>query len=91
MHQFDTGESAIILSIGVVAGLFLPFFQRNRGATLGLIAFAVAATGGYLLNNPHGIDNMSIAAVTLVLVLPLKRLLGGARRCAVATPVPGPG
>jgi SSS family solute:Na+ symporter len=86
--SFFTRALRLSISIVAVIGFFLPFFQSNRGATLGLIASALATTAWYLLNNPYGIDNMYIAAVTPALVLLLERLLSGARpAAAAATPV----
>ncbi|MBE9605414.1 sodium:solute symporter family protein [Acetobacteraceae bacterium H6797] len=68
---------ALRLSISVVAvmGFYLPFFQSNRGATLGLILSAVSTTAWYLLDNPYGIDNMYIAMVTPAIVLLIERLI----------------
>ena len=77
--SFFTRALRLSISIVAVMGFFLPFFQSNRGATLGLIAAAVATTAWYLLDNPYGIDNMYVAAVTPALVLAAERLLSGAR------------
>lgn len=68
---------ALRLSITMVAmvGFFLPFFSSNRGATAGLIISGVATTVWYLLNNPYGIDNMYIAAVTPMVVMAIERIV----------------
>ncbi|MBV8619486.1 MAG: sodium:solute symporter family protein [Curvibacter sp.] len=76
---------ALRLSITMVAmvGFFLPFFASNRGATAGLLLSAVVTTAWYLLNNPFGIDNMYIAALTPLAVMVIERLL---LRSAPTTP-----
>ena len=82
--SFFTRALRLSISIVAVLGFFLPWFQSNRGATLGLIASAVATTGWYLLNNPYGIDNMYVAAVVPALVLVIERLVSNPR----ARPMP---
>lgn len=66
---------AIRLSISIVAlvGFYLPMFKTDRGATLGLIASAVATTLWYVWDNPYGIDNMYIAMVAPVVPIALDR------------------
>jgi SSS family solute:Na+ symporter len=66
---------ALRLSITMVAmvGFYLPFFASNGGATIGLIAAAIATSIWYLLGNPYGIDNMYVAAVTPLIVLAADR------------------
>jgi SSS family solute:Na+ symporter len=68
---------ALRLSISMVAmvGFYLPFFATNRGATIGLIAAAVATSIWYLLGNPYGIDNMYVAAFTPLIILVADRAL----------------
>ncbi|WP_298282622.1 sodium:solute symporter family protein [Acidocella sp.] len=62
---------ALRLSIAVIAliGFYLPFFNSNRGATLGLLGAAVTTTIWYLAGNPYGIDNMYIALITPAIVI----------------------
>ncbi|CAH2603158.1 Sodium:solute symporter family protein [Rhodovastum atsumiense] len=76
---------ALRLSISIVAliGFYLPAFRSNRGATLGLIAAAVATTVWYALGNPFGIDNMYVAAVTPILVMGLEWALGWQNKAAI--------
>jgi solute:Na+ symporter, SSS family len=68
---------ALRLSITMVAmvGFYLPFFATNTGATVGLIAAAVATSIWYLFDNPYGIDNMYVAAVTPLIALAVDRAL----------------
>ena len=56
-------------------GLYLPYFNSNRGATIGLAASGVTTTVWYLLDNPFGIDNMYIAIIIPFLVLVIDRLI----------------
>ena len=67
---------ALRLSIAVIAliGFYLPFFNSNRGATLGLLGAAIATTIWYLAGNPYGIDNMYVALVTPVIVIFIEKL-----------------
>ena len=62
---------ALRLSIGIVAviGFYLPMFRSNLGATLGLLIAAVTTSVWYILDNPWGVDNMYIAAVTPMIVM----------------------
>lgn len=55
-------------------GFYLPYFNSNRGATIGLTASGVTTTVWYLLDNPFGIDNMYIAIIIPFLVLVIDRL-----------------
>ncbi|GLF86261.1 sodium:solute symporter family protein [Bacillus sp. FSL R5-0654] len=68
---------ALRTSIAVVAamGFYLPYFNSNRGATIGLAASGVTTTVWYLLDNPFGIDNMYIAIIIPFLVLVIDRLI----------------
>ncbi|GGF44284.1 sodium:solute symporter [Aliidongia dinghuensis] len=83
---------AIRLSISIVAlvGFYLPLFKTDRGATLGLIASAVATTLWYAWNNPYGIDNMYVAIVTPIAVIAIERgisaLLPGRAGSSLAVP-----
>jgi SSS family solute:Na+ symporter len=67
---------ALRLSVSIVAliGIYLPFFNSNRGVVVGLILAAVTTTIWYLLGNPLGIDNMYVALVTPALVLVVEKL-----------------
>lgn len=67
---------ALRLSIAVVAvmGFYLPFFNSNRGATLGLLGAAVTTTVWYLLGDPFGIDNIYISLATPPLVMLIDKL-----------------
>lgn len=66
---------ALRTSIAVVAamGFYLPYFNSNRGATIGLAASGIATTVWYLLDNPFGIDNMYVAIIIPFLVLVMDR------------------
>lgn len=68
---------ALRLSISIVAliGFYLPMFRSGTGATLGLLASAIATSAWYMLGNPYGIDNMYVAAVTPIVVMAVERLL----------------
>jgi SSS family solute:Na+ symporter len=79
---------ALRLSISLVAlvGFYLPWFRSNLGATLGLVGAAVATTVWYLLNNPFGIDNMYVAAVTPLFVMALERIVNPSGSIASAIP-----
>ncbi|UVS98994.1 sodium:solute symporter family protein [Burkholderia glumae] len=68
---------ALRLSVTVVAlmGIYLPFFNSNRGAVWALVVATLATTVWYLLGNPLGIDNMYVALVSPALVLVIDRLL----------------
>ena len=75
--SFFTRALRLSISIVAVMGFYLPYFRSNRGATLGLIASAIATTAWYLLNNPYGIDNMYVAAIVPAVVLVAERVLSG--------------
>ena len=77
---------ALRLSISIVAliGFYLPLFGSNRGATVGLIAAAIATTIWYALGNPYGIDNMYIAMVTPLLVMAVERAFVRGPKAAAA-------
>ena len=66
---------ALRLSISIVAliGFYLPMFRSSLGATLGLLASAVATSVWYILGNPFGIDNMYVAAATPIVVMLVER------------------
>lgn len=68
---------ALRLSISIVAliGFYLPMFRSSLGATLGLLAAAVATSVWYILGNPYGIDNMYVAAVTPIVVMLVERMV----------------
>jgi SSS family solute:Na+ symporter len=77
---------ALRLSISIVAliGFYLPMFRSNRGATIGLLAAAVATTIWYALGDPYGVNNMYVAAATPVIVIGLEWLFGWQNKAAVA-------
>ena len=79
---------ALRLSITVIAliGFYLPMFKTTRGATAGLIVACVSTSIWYILNNPYGIDNMYIAAISPVLVMALDRLVSSERPHIEPTP-----
>lgn len=68
---------ALRLSVTVVAliGIYLPFFNSNRGAVWALAVAAIATTVWYLLGNPFGIDNMYVALLTPAIVIVAEKLL----------------
>ncbi|MEX3925074.1 sodium:solute symporter family protein [Paraburkholderia sp. BR10936] len=68
---------ALRLSVTVVAlmGIYLPFFNSNRGAISALVVATIATTIWYLLGNPLGIDNMYIALVSPAIVMVVEKLL----------------
>jgi len=72
--SFFTRALRLSISIVAVIGFYLPFFNYNRGATLGLLAAAIATTAWYLAGDPYGIDNMYIALVTPPIVIFIERL-----------------
>lgn len=67
---------ALRLSLAVVAmvGFFLPFFNGNRGAVIGLLASVVGTTVWYLLGDPFGIDNMYVALTIPAVVILVEKL-----------------
>jgi len=68
---------ALRLTVTVVAlmGIYLPFFNSNRGAISGLVLATVATTVWYLLDNPWGIDNMYVALITPAIVMVVEKLI----------------
>ena len=66
--------AATALSTGAM-GFYLPYFNSNRGATIGLTLSGITTTVWYLLDNPFGIDNMYIAIIVPFIVLVLDRLI----------------
>ncbi|PMS33334.1 SSS family solute:Na+ symporter [Trinickia symbiotica] len=68
---------ALRLTVTVVAliGIYLPFFNSNRGVISALVVATIATTVWYLLGNPLGIDNMYVALVTPAIVMLVERLL----------------
>jgi solute:Na+ symporter, SSS family len=68
---------ALRLTVTVVAlmGIYLPFFNSNRGAIAALILATVATTIWYLLDNPLGIDNMYIALIAPAIVMLIEKLI----------------
>jgi SSS family solute:Na+ symporter len=72
--SFFTRALRLSISIVAVIGFYLPFFNCNRGATLGLLAAAVTTTAWYLAGDPYGIDNMYIALITPPIVIFIERL-----------------
>jgi SSS family solute:Na+ symporter len=67
---------ALRLSLAVVAmiGFFLPFFNGNRGAIIGLLGSVIGTTVWYLLGDPFGIDNMFVALVIPAAVIVIEKL-----------------
>lgn len=82
--SFFTRALRLSISIVAVIGFYLPLFRSNRGATLGMLASAVATTIWYLLGNPYGIDNMYVAGLTPVLVMAAERLFSWQKPAAIA-------
>ncbi len=72
--SFFTRALRMSVSMVAVAGLYLPFFGSNAGATSALVAAVVATTAWYLLGNPWGIDNMYVALAAPALVMAGERL-----------------
>ncbi|WAL83877.1 sodium:solute symporter family protein [Pandoraea sp. XJJ-1] len=74
--QLSFFTRALRLSISVVAviGFYLPFFNGNRGATLGLLGAAVSTTLWYLAGDPYGIDNMYIALISPAIIIFVEKL-----------------
>ncbi|QGZ64938.1 sodium:solute symporter family protein [Paraburkholderia acidisoli] len=68
---------ALRLSVTVVAliGIYLPFFNSNRGAIWALVVATLATTVWYVLGNPLGIDNMYVALVSPAIVMVIDKLL----------------
>lgn len=78
--SFFTRALRMSVSVVAVAGLYLPFFGSNAGATFALVAAMVTTTAWYLLGNPWGIDNMYVALATPALVMVSERVFF--QRCA---------
>jgi len=68
---------ALRLSVTVVAlmGIYLPFFNSNRGAISALVVATIATSIWYLLGNPLGINNMYIALISPAIVMVVEKLL----------------
>ena len=68
---------ALRLSVTVVAlmGIYLPFFNSNRGAISALVVATIATTIWYGLGNPLGIDNMYVALISPAIVMVVEKLL----------------
>ncbi|MGU2445365.1 sodium:solute symporter family protein [Burkholderia cenocepacia] len=68
---------ALRLTVTVVAlmGIYLPFFNSNRGAIWALALATLATTVWFLLGNPFGVDNMYVALLTPAVVMVIERLL----------------
>jgi SSS family solute:Na+ symporter len=73
--SFFTRALRLTVSIVALIGIYLPFFNSNRGAIAGMIVATVATTVWYLLGNPLGIDNMYVALLTPAVVIVLEKLL----------------
>jgi len=83
--SFFTRALRLSISIVAVIGFYLPLFRSSLGATLGLLASAVATSVWYVLGNPYGIDNMYIAAATPILVMTVERAVNAPKASALAT------
>ena len=73
--SFFTRALRLTVSVVALIGIYLPFFDSNRGAIAGMVLATVATTVWYLLGNPFGIDNMYIALLTPAVVIVLEKLL----------------
>lgn len=75
--QLSFFTRAIRLSIAIIAvlGFYLPFFNSNRGATIGVLAAAVMTSVWYAMGNPYGIDNIYVAIATPVIIMVIERLI----------------
>lgn len=73
--SFFTRALRLTVSVVALIGIYLPFFNSNRGAIAGMILATVATTVWYLLGNPFGIDNMYVALLTPAVVIVLEKLL----------------
>jgi SSS family solute:Na+ symporter len=80
--QLSFFTRAIRLSIAIIAvlGFYLPFFNSNRGATIGVIGAAVMTSVWYAMGNPYGIDNIYVAIATPVIVMIVERLFSGNKK-----------
>lgn len=67
---------ALRLSIAIIAlvGVYLPWLGSPRSAVAALVFSGLATTAWYLAGNPHGIDNMYVAALSPALVLLLSAI-----------------
>jgi SSS family solute:Na+ symporter len=72
--SFFTRALRLSISIIAVLGFYLPFFNSNRGATIGLIGAAVMTSAWYVMGNPYGIDNIYVALVTPIIIMVIERL-----------------
>lgn len=74
--QLSFFTRAIRLSIAIIAvlGFYLPFFNSNRGATIGVLGAAVMTSIWYAMGNPYGIDNIYISIVTPIIIMIIERL-----------------
>lgn len=81
--SFFTKALRLTIAIIAVMGFFLPMFNSNRGATLGLIAAAVTTSVWYAMGNPYGIDNIYVAIVTPIVIMLIERLFGGNKKSDV--------
>lgn len=75
--SFFTKALRLTIAIIAVMGFYLPFFNSNRGATLGLLAAAIITSVWYAKGNPYGIDNIYVAIVTPIIVMVIERLFSG--------------
>jgi SSS family solute:Na+ symporter len=82
--SFFTRALRLSISIVAVIGFYLPFFNCNRGATLGLLAAALTTTAWYLAGDPYGIDNMYIALITPPIVIFIERLFHWSEAAPIA-------
>lgn len=80
--QLSFFTRAIRLSIAIIAvlGFYLPFFNSNRGATIGVLAAAVMTSVWYAMGNPYGIDNIYVAIATPVIIMVIERLISGNKK-----------
>lgn len=74
--QLSFFTRAIRLSIAIIAvlGFYLPFFNSNRGATVGVLGAAIMTSVWYAMGNPYGIDNIYVAIVTPIVIMVIERL-----------------
>jgi SSS family solute:Na+ symporter len=62
------------LAVIVILMFYFPKFSSGRGAVWGMILAVVLTTAWYLYNNPFGIDNIYIAALTPLIVMTIDHL-----------------
>jgi len=72
--SFFTRALRLSLAVVAVIGFFLPFFNGNRGAIIGLVASVIGTTAWYLLGDPFGIDNMYVALAIPAVVIFVEKL-----------------